>query len=386
LEITLKPKTKPLTEGRGIWVVRTQMNSPENIEKVVERCAAAGFNAIFAQVRGRGDAYYKSKTEPRAESLQDQPEDFDPLALIIKLAHAKNIEVHAWMNACYAYSSRNPRQPYSPKHILARHPEWALTNRAGKSLLDYTREELREHNAEGVFLSPCIPECRTYLADVYMEVVKNYDIDGIHFDFIRFPFAGASFDDPWALGFGPLTRKAFKEEHGIDPLETDPKDSEKVQLFNDWRRLCVSRLVEEVNKRAHAAKPGIRVSAAVLERYHLARASHCYQDWIKWLQNGKIDTCCIMAYNTDNPLVQKRIRMAVENQGKGTIWAGMSANWRRGRESGVIESMQERVEMVRREKPEGVMFFAYTHFDDDEIKALREGPFDLPAVVPSVRP
>jgi len=382
LKITLDPTERPLVEGRGIWVIRDQMTSPEKIKKVVEDCAAGGFNAIFAQVRGRGDAYYFSATEPRAQALANQPEDFDPLAYIIQLAHEKNIELHAWMNACYAYEGRNARNPYSPKHVIAGHPEWVLTNRAGKSLLDYTPQEIREHHVEGVYLSPCIPECRKYLADVYLEVVEKYDVDGVHFDFIRFPFAGESFDDEWALGFSPLSRQAFKNEHGVDPLEIDPKDREKVKLFNDWRRLCVSRLVEDVTTRAHKVKPGIRVSAAVLERYHLARASHCYQDWLEWLKNGKIDTCCIMAYNTDNPLVMQRIRMAVENQGKGTVWAGLSANWRGDRTPGSFEYIMERVEMVRRVNPKGIMFFAYKHFNDEELEALRNHVFESPTVVP----
>jgi uncharacterized lipoprotein YddW (UPF0748 family) len=383
--LKIKKAKEPLVEGRGIWVIRNEMTSPEKIKRMVDQCAAAGINAIYAQVRGRGDAYYKSATEPRAESLEGQPDDFDPLGYLIELARKKNMEVHAWMNAGYSYEGRNPKEPYSKKHILARHPEWSLMNRAGKSLLDYTPQELRAHHNEGIFLSLCVPECREYLTDVFLEVVKNYDVDGVHFDFIRFPFSGRSFDDPWALGFSPLTRSAFKEEHGIDPLDIDPKDGEKVKLYNDWRRLCVSRLVEAVTKGAHMIKPDVRVSAAVLHRYHLARESHCYQDWLEWLKNGKIDTCCVMAYGNDNSYIEKIIRMATENTGQGTIWAGLSGNWRGDRENGIFDSVMDRVEMVRRYKPEGVMFFAYKHFDDNEIEGLKKSAFDVPATVPALK-
>ena len=383
LILSLKPAPTPLVEGRGVWIVRNQISSPEAVKKIVDRCAEAGFNALFVQVRGRGDALYKSATEPRSEILAGQPEDFDPLAMFIDLAHAKNMQVHAWMNTFLTYEGGG--KPASPKHILNRRPEWALTNRAGCSLLEYTREELNEHNAEGVYLSPCIPEVRAYLVDVYLEVVKNYNVDGIHFDFVRFPFSGNRIDSDWDLGYGKLEREAFKKEHGLDPLEINPKDKEKVQLFNDWRRQCVSRLVEAVHKKAHEIKPQIRVSGAVLERYHLVRDCHCWQDWIEWLQNGKIDTCCIMAYNTDNPLVAERIRLGVENQGKGTIWAGLSASGGRRGERNTIDTVLERVEMVRQYKPEGVMFFAYGHFSDGEIKALKEGPFNTPAVAPTLK-
>lgn len=381
LAIRLTPQSLPLTEGRGIWIVRDTISSPEAVRMIVDRCYQAGFNALFVQVRGRGDAFYMSETEPRSDILADQPADFDPLAMFIELAHEKNMQVHAWMNAFYTYQGGGAK-PSSPKHVVNRHPEWVLTNRAGKSLAQYTKEEMSEHHAEGIYLSPCIPAAREYLAGVYMEVVKKYDVDGIHFDFIRFPFSDNKIDGDWDLGYSKLAREAFKKEHGIDPLELDPKKREHVELWNNWRRTCVSRLVEDVNKKAHALKPNIRVSAAVLERYHLARDCHCFQDWIEWLQSGKIDTCCVMAYSTDNPLVGQIIRMATENKGKGTIWAGLSGNWRRREGEGAMGSIMERVDIVRRHKPEGVMFFAYKHFSDEECKALRENAFGIPAKAP----
>jgi uncharacterized lipoprotein YddW (UPF0748 family) len=72
-------------EVRAMWVVRTSMVSPQAIERAVALAARYGFNALFAQVRGRGDAYYRSRYEPRAEPLASQPADFDPLGLPIAL-------------------------------------------------------------------------------------------------------------------------------------------------------------------------------------------------------------------------------------------------------------------------------------------------------------
>jgi uncharacterized lipoprotein YddW (UPF0748 family) len=216
-----------------------------------------------------------------------------------------------------------------------------------------------------------------------MEVVKKYDVDGIHFDYIRFPYSGYEVNSDWDLGYSELSRKAFKAEHGFDPLEIKPTDEEKVRLWDDWRRSCVAKLVEAVYRGAKELKPGIRVSGAVLHRYHLARAGHCFQDWLDWLQRGIIDTCCIMAYSADNEYVGKIIRMAVENKGKGTIWAGLrSRRESGGRGGGTFTSMVEQVEIVRRHEPEGIIFFAYGGFGDIEIRSLREGPFSKAAKVP----
>src|SRR5215207_10009518 len=70
-------------EVRALWVVRTTLTSPEKIRQLVSAAADNGFNTLIVQIRGRGDAYYKSRVEPRAMELKDQPESFDPLALTL---------------------------------------------------------------------------------------------------------------------------------------------------------------------------------------------------------------------------------------------------------------------------------------------------------------
>ena len=86
-------------EMRGIWVVRTALASPESADAVVDDAARAGLNALFVQVRGRGDALYRSAIAPRSEVLRGQPADFDPLARVLSRARARGLQVHAWINA-----------------------------------------------------------------------------------------------------------------------------------------------------------------------------------------------------------------------------------------------------------------------------------------------
>ena len=78
-------------EVRALWVVRTTLTSPEKIRLLVNSAADNGFNTLIVQVRGRGDAYYKSRVEPRAVELKDQPQDFDPLAFTITEAHVQSL-------------------------------------------------------------------------------------------------------------------------------------------------------------------------------------------------------------------------------------------------------------------------------------------------------
>src|SRR5262245_57215869 len=91
------PATETPREMRGLWVVRTALVSPEAVDKVVDQASEAGFNALFVQVRGRGDAFYASKLVPRSALLEKQPASFDPLARLLERARDRGLEVHAWI-------------------------------------------------------------------------------------------------------------------------------------------------------------------------------------------------------------------------------------------------------------------------------------------------
>src|SRR5215471_16031791 len=103
-QLSAAPKTEPaqqrheINEARALWVVRTTMETPESVHSLVQRAKDNGFTDLLVQVRGRGDAYYNSSLEPRAEPLAGQPAAFDPLAMTIGEAHHYGIKVHAWIN------------------------------------------------------------------------------------------------------------------------------------------------------------------------------------------------------------------------------------------------------------------------------------------------
>lgn len=363
--------TRPRFEGRGIWVVRNQIDSPERIDRIVESSAAAGANALYVQVRGRGDAFYESATEPRSDELENAPEDFDPLAYSIERGHAAGLEIHAWMNAGYTWYPRE--LPEDSQHIINRHPEWVMVNRAGKSMIDYEEQEFHDAYAEGRYLSLAAPEVQDYLADVYLEVVENYDVDGLHFDFIRCTTRGVS--PEYDLDYNPLAIAAFEDEMGYSPLDVEIDTPEYI-AWTRWYMRRIGELVGTIREQAHEAHPGIRVSAAVLSRYHLARA-HALQDWILWAREGWVDTLCLMAYDADNHLVTQEALLAEENRGEATVWVGLGL-----RDGG--EGLFNRIEMVREEvDPEGIMIFSWRGLNEDKFDGLRRA-WAAPAEVPPV--
>jgi uncharacterized lipoprotein YddW (UPF0748 family) len=370
LERSLRWLTRPRYEGRGIWIVRNRLTSPVAIDSIVNACADANFNTLFVQVRGRGTAFYKSATEPRALELAGQPESFDPLQHFIDRAHARGLQVHAWMNAAYTWELFD--LPTDPKHILNRHPEYVMVNRTGKSMMEYTREEFSALAERGRFLSITAPEVQDYLTSVYLEVARNYNVDGIHFDYIRYPARGInqSFDPD----YNPLVIAAFKAKHGFDPRNVEV-DSAPFQVWLEWQRQRVGDLVGRITEGVHALRPGARVSASVLSKYHLGR-HQALQDWVDWLRRRRLDTVCLMSYGADNDLVVQEALLAQENRGAGSVWIGMSAR-------GEIDHIIDRIAKVRRHAgPEGILFFAWGGFDADELKKLRAMPFAAPAEVP----
>src|SRR6266542_4473409 len=116
------------SEVRALWVVRTTLTSPEKIRTMVQSAAVNGFNTLIVQVRGRGDAYYRSRREPRAVELKEQSREFDPLAVTLVEAKQRGLKVHAWLNT--SLLANLDALPTDPKHVYNRHPEWLAVPRA----------------------------------------------------------------------------------------------------------------------------------------------------------------------------------------------------------------------------------------------------------------
>jgi uncharacterized lipoprotein YddW (UPF0748 family) len=146
-------------EMRGVWVVRTGLLSPETVDRVVDEAQAGGMNALFVQVRGRGDAFYESALVSRSILLAPQPVAFDPFARILERARQRGLQVHAWINVLL---TAHFGQPLPPGHVLETHPDWVMVPRgAAAPALSASRSRVlrlvysaarSEGEAEGYYL------------------------------------------------------------------------------------------------------------------------------------------------------------------------------------------------------------------------------------------
>jgi uncharacterized lipoprotein YddW (UPF0748 family) len=357
-------------EVRALWVVRTTLTSPEKIQQLVNAAADNGFNTLIVQIRGRGDAYYNSRVEPRAAELKDQPVTFDPLNLTIAEAHRRGLKVHAWINTNLL--ANLDTLPADPTHVYNRHPEWLAVPkpvaaelfkvnprdpRFRQKIVEWSKANRGE--LEGVYTGPANPKVKDHIYNIWMDVLKRYPVDGLHFDYVR--FASPDFDysrtslaafEKWlkpqltASERGEL-KQALKQ-NPLAAAETFPAK------FADFQRAQVTALVERIYRAVKKRRPEVLVSAAVFANDENAYTRR-FQDWRRWLQMGILDVACPMAYTTDTAVFKKQIEVATgtAHAANRRVWAGIGA-YRITSDSAV-----EKINVARALNTQGFILFSY---------------------------
>lgn len=369
-------------EGRGMWVVRNQLTSPEKIQTFVDLAVECNFNFLVVQVSGRGDAYYNSQLLPRAEVLHKQPLSFDPLQMTLDLAHKKGLKVIAWVNDMFVAPFK--ANPVSKKHIVHAHPDWITYHYDGSSLLEKDKNT-SGLEIEGMFLEPGLKEVREHIVARYQEIVTNYDVDGIHHDYIRYANPN--------LGYHPETRAIFKSLYNYDPLDLKNKRQEikkevgiekyyeLKKAWDQFRRDNVTQIVKEVYETVKRIKPDVEVSAAVVGYYKAAYETK-FQDWKVWLEAGYLDVAMPMIYEPQNETVNYMVDQALAMQGQGVIFIGLGAYTQLENLKGLVE----KVTYARERGAAGILFFDYGSMYNTRgyLTSLKEALFSEPADYPQV--
>ena len=392
-------KQTPLTVGevRALWVVRSTLISPEKIHKMVESAASAGFNTLIVQVRGRGDAYYRSRWEPRAIDLKDQPEEFDPLAVTIAAAHQRGLKVHAWLNT--SLLANLDALPDNPRHVFNVHPEWLAVPRAVAAelyaipandpryrarIVEWSKANRGE--LEGVYTGPANPKVREHIFRIWMDIIKKYPVDGMHFDYVRlaspdFDYSRTSLEQFRKWLKPQLTaaeRSTLNDAQKREPLAVTEMFKDK---FADFQRAQITSMVQRIYREVKRRRPEVVVSAAVFANDENAYTRR-FQDWRRWLQMGILDVACPMAYTPDTEIFRKQVEVASATaHGAGRkVWAGIGA-YRIPAESTV-----EKINVARSIGTDGIILFSYDFTatvstlnpQGDYLDRVRRAAFDSP--------
>jgi uncharacterized lipoprotein YddW (UPF0748 family) len=357
-------------EVRALWVVRTSLTSPQKIQAMVNSAADNAFNTLIVQVRGRGDAYYNSRVEPRAVELKDQPPSFDPLAVTLTEAHKRGLKVHAWLNT--SLLANLDALPTDPTHVYNRHPEWlAVPKPVAMDLYKMSpkdptyRQKIVEWSKgnrgelEGVYTGPANPKVREHIYKIWMDVLKRYPVDGLHFDYVRFASPDFDYSRTSLQNFykwlepqlSSDERRQLKQSLKLNPLAAPEAFGAK---FADFQRSQVTALVERIYRAVKKRRPEAIVSAAVFANDENAFTRR-FQDWRHWLQMGILDVACPMAYSTDTEVFRKQIEVATAtaHMAGRSVWAGIGAY------RIPVDSTVEKINVARTLGADGIILFSY---------------------------
>jgi uncharacterized lipoprotein YddW (UPF0748 family) len=351
-------------EMRGLWVVRTALVSPEAADQAVDQAARAGFNSLFVQVRGRGDAFYASKHVPQGGALAGQPADFDPLRRVLERARAQGLSVHAWINVMLSASFV---APLPAGHVVAQHPDWVMVPRSvalaalkpGAPLLALVRQAAQaDPDVEGYYLSPAAPGVGQHLEQVVRELVRGYELDGLHFDFIRYPGKDYDYSASALNAFGARQRSR-------QPLQLALQSPE---LYAEHRREVLSALVARLSLAARQERPSLALSAAVVPD-EAAALHQKFQDWPRWSARGLIDGLAPMSYSPDERVFRAQVARARELAPARRVWAGVPA-YRL-----TFDEQVQRVSAARALGAQGVVFFSHESLQPGALVRLRREAF-----------
>ncbi len=292
--LSLKPVAP---EFRAVWDHHATGPNPGRWDTSLEALATNGFTAIFPNMLWGGLAHYNSAWLPHSAEFNAHG---DQIAACVSAAHARGLEVHVWK------------------------VNWNLSG-APQALIDTLRNASRTQiSRDGRpidWLCPSHPENFTLETNSLLEVVRNYDIDGIHFDYIRYPDSDYCYCPGCGARFQSQTGRAVTQ-WPADVLTPGGLRS----AFLDWRRAQITRLVAAVYAGAKTIKPRVKVSAAVFPDA-VSAYDGVGQDWRRWIDEGIVDFLCPMDYTSGlhsfTKLVAQQLAYA---KGRVPIYPGIGAH------------------------------------------------------------
>jgi uncharacterized lipoprotein YddW (UPF0748 family) len=378
-------------EARAVWISRFDWcGAPPcpraRLESLIGRAADAGFNIVLLQVRATGDAYYTPGLEPWSYRLTSASTvtlgtdpGWDPLAVAVDAAHARGLQLHAYINLFSAWECGR----WFPPHTAPEHPFWSLGNyrpdpyaydsswrvysdtAAGPAPMSVLTTSTVPCN-EYLWSSPGVSRVNEHNLAVIKDIVARYDVDGVHFDRARYPGRQFSTDPETLSAWGAV--------------------SPTVSL-GDWQRDNLSRWMTRAYTEVKAVKPRVAVSAAVWFTYQKTPAitfpttqgySDYYQDSHRWLADGALDAMAPMIYGaTFNSDLTKWKVLADDHvavQAARQVWLGIG---------GVIAPFQaiaDRIAYARSIGARGVAVWSAGALDANQYwDDLKAGPFAEPA-------
>ncbi len=288
---------------RGVWVTNVAsevLKSKKNIDSAIQLCKKTGINNIYVVVWNNGVTMYPSKVVEEYIGVKQSKiyGKRDPIKEIIAEGHKAGIKVHAWFEFGFSYNYGDSNCVWQQKY-----PEWVGRNVLGNHL----------QKNKFFWWNSMHPQVQDFMNKLVLEVVKNYDIDGVQGD-DRLPAM------PSEGGYDAITKQLYAAEHAgaLPPL--DYKDTAWVQ----WRANKLSSYIKELYKKVKEIKPNCIVSWAP-SIYPWSKEQYL-QDWPAWLNGGYADNILPQLYRYDIKAYEKilkELNKQVTKEQKQKIFPGI---------------------------------------------------------------
>ena len=316
------------------------------------KIARAGFNCVFVRVARGVNALYPSKILPMdgwAADAWKNGQGTDELKAMIDAAHRNGLEFHAW-KVCFnagagMRAGAGPAafyQKMSAEDRLARDPNGVQT----------------------AFLNPGDPRNRQMEFDVMMELLQKYDIDGLHFDYIRYTEIGAKGEDNYDYDYGQVSRREFERVlgHAVKNWPAEVFSGDLKIPYEEWERGNINEVVRRVYVATKERKARVMISAAVWRANRKYRAA-IKQDWTRWAREGWLDFVVPMDYTADTARFASDLDEQIPNvAGHIPLAAGIGTYLQKS-----PEDVVRQIEIARAKGADGYVLFAY---NDDNIEAI----------------
>ena len=329
---TLFSQEKQIDEMRAVCLHDYMFSSEKEkavalLEDVLDQYTTIGINYIAC--------FYDLSGEPR---------DWDFLEVMIEKAHHRNIQVHPIIHPGYRVKLEGE---------IMEHPEWLIRGKKGEIYPN---------------LNLANPEARKYILKNISNVIKNYDVDGIRLDYIRFQLKqGFSYDK--------ATCEAFKKEYGESPLEINNQDVGSIIWCKwiEWNTEQVTTLVKDVKELIIKSGKDIQLSVDVFPGREAAKIEIA-QDWGRWAEEGIVDVICPMIYTNNLEVFRESVKDAVTTA-NGQCLVFPSIGVKSSHNTNTPDGVAESVKISREEGADGVYFFSGYSLTGEFINKLKLSTF-----------
>ncbi|MGB8169848.1 MAG: family 10 glycosylhydrolase [Chthoniobacteraceae bacterium] len=323
-------------EFRAVWCHSAYGVKGLTWDESIACLKASGFTAIMPNMLWGGVSYYPSEVLPVAAEIASKG---DQLAACVAACQKYGVQIHVWK------------------------VDWNLGHDVPAAFVDKLRAEKRlQQSFDGIeqpWLCPSNPENLKLERESLLEVARRYPIDGIHFDYIRYPDAEHCFCRPCRERFEKATGKTVAQW----PRDVQVRGSRRAEWVT-WCQGNITALVESVSNEVRKVRPGIKISAAVFRNWDVDRAI-VMQDWKLWCERGYLDFVCPMDYTNNDGTYETWVRQQKIWAGPAQLCPGIGAS--SSHSALAADQVIDQIEITRRHESAGFIIFNYGEREANEL-------------------